>query len=158
MKRKSTLALGYFLSFVVIGIDYFTKILAISHLHLYESESVLPMLNWTLAFNTGSAFSFLHDSGPWHQWLLGGFSACMSIAIVVWMTRVFSNKIEFYALSLILGGAVGNLIDRISHGYVIDFIDVFYKTYHWPVFNIADTAICVGASLLMVQRFFEHRV
>ncbi len=158
MTSKMTLAMGYFISFMVIGLDYLTKLYAMSHLYPYQPESVLAVLNWTLAFNTGSAFSFLHNAGPWHHWLLGGFSGLMSVIIAIWMTRVPAKKIEFYGLSLILGGAIGNLIDRLLHGHVIDFIDVFYKTYHWPVFNVADMAICVGALFLMLERFFESRI
>lgn len=157
--RIQRLISGYTLSLVVILLDYFTKAWAVKVLHPYEPKSVFLMMNWTLAFNTGSAFSFLENVGPWHQWVLGGFSFLMSIVIVIWMSRATFDmqKIEFYGLSLILGGAIGNLIDRLNGGYVIDFIDVFYKNHHWPVFNIADSAICLGAGLLIVDRIFEKR-
>lgn len=150
---------GYVLSMIVILADYLTKFWAMSHLVPYESYAVLPIMNWTLAFNTGSAFSFLENTGSWHTWVLGAFSLLMSVAIGIWMSRLsfVKQKLEFYSLSLVLGGALGNLFDRVRFGYVIDFIDVFYKNYHWPVFNVADSAICIGGSLLLIDMFFKKK-
>ena len=112
----------------------------------------MPMVNFTLAFNTGAAFSFLSGTGDWHRWLFTGFSAVMSVAIFVWIIRLPSTaRMQAAGLSLILAGAVGNLMDRILLGHVIDFIDVYYSHYHWPAFNIADSAICVGAFLLILD-------
>ncbi len=158
MKYAVCLISGYILSTLVILLDYLTKAWAVSVLHPYEPQSVFSVMNWTLAFNTGSAFSLFAQAGPWHQWVLGGFSALMSLIIIFWMTRVTVKKIEFYGLSLILGGAIGNLIDRLHYGYVIDFIDVFYKSYHWPVFNVADSGICLGAALLIIDKLCETRL
>ncbi len=144
---KKAIALG--LSFFVIAFDQITKYWAMTHLMPYESVVVFPMLSWTLAFNSGSAFSFLAASGSWHTWFFTGFSGLVSIALVVWIMRLESRFFaQMLALALILGGALGNLMDRLRFGYVIDFIDVYYKTHHWPIFNVADSAICLGATLL----------
>jgi len=112
----------------------------------------MPMVNFTLAFNTGAAFSFLSGTGDWHRWLFTGFSATMSLVLMVWIIRLpNAARMQAAGLSLILAGAVGNLIDRILLGHVIDFIDVYYSHYHWPAFNLADSAICVGAFLLVLD-------
>ena len=146
-------ALVFCVSVLVVLCDQLTKYLVLSHLMPYEARPVFPMLSWTLAFNSGSAFSFLADSGRWHAWFFMGFSAIISVVLVVWIVRLNAARLfkQAVALALILGGAVGNLIDRVRIGYVVDFIDVFYKTHHWPVFNVADSAICIGAVLLAIE-------
>lgn len=137
---------------IVIGLDQASKYWASIELMPYLPRSVCPMFNFTLAYNTGAAFSFLHNAGAWHRWFFAGFSFLMSVALVVWIIRLpFTARLQLAAFSLILGGAIGNLIDRAFLGFVIDFIDVYYKQYHWPVFNIADSAICVGAVLLLLD-------
>ena len=141
-----------FLSLVVIVLDHVSKNWALSHLIPYYPKVVMPMLNWTLAYNTGAAFSFLSQSGHWHYWFLVGVSGVMSIALIIAVFRS-SSRIVLVAVSLILGGAVGNLIDRLQYGYVIDFIDMYYNKSHWPVFNIADTAVCLGGLLLVIDFF-----
>ena len=136
----------------VIFLDQISKYWASHALILYHQEPVFPMLNMTLAYNTGAAFSFLRDAGEWSRWLFAGFSAVMSIILVVAIVRTTTSKrLQLLALSLILGGAIGNLIDRALLGHVIDFIEVYYHQFHWPVFNIADSAICIGAFLLFLQ-------
>jgi signal peptidase II len=116
----------------------------------YQPQAVLPMLNLTLAFNRGAAFSFLSEMGGiGSRWFFSIFSAIRSVILVRWVAQTESAAWQQrLALSFILGGALGNLIDRVRQGYVIDFIDVYYKQHHWPVFNIADSAICLGAVLL----------
>jgi len=143
----------FFVSVLVVLFDQLTKYWALAYLTPYETKPFFPGLSWTLAFNSGSAFSFLAESGRWHAWFFTGFSALISLVLVVWIARLNAARLfkQAFALALILGGAVGNLIDRVRIGYVVDFIDVFYKSYHWPVFNIADSAICVGAVLLMIE-------
>ena len=142
----------FIISIVVIVLDQVTKYWAFRTLIPYQPESIMPMVNFTLAFNTGAAFSFLSGTGDWHRWLFTGFSAVMSVAIFVWIIRLPSTaRMQAAGLSLILAGAVGNLMDRILLGHVIDFIDVYYSHYHWPAFNIADSAICVGAFLLILD-------
>jgi signal peptidase II len=113
-----------------------------------------------LVHNTGAAFSFLSDAGGWQRWLFLLISLVVSIILVIWLHRLKENQLVMsLSLTLILGGAVGNLIDRIFLGYVIDFIDIYYKNYHWPVFNLADASITLGAALFILKNFFcqKHR-
>ncbi len=139
-------------AFVVVCMDQLTKYWASIALAPYGSKPLLPVLHFTLAYNTGAAFSFLSGAGDWHRWFFTGFSTVMIVVLTVWLIRTPKTaRLQWFALSLVLGGAVGNLIDRIRLGYVIDFIDVFYQTHHWPIFNVADSAICVGAFLLFVD-------
>ena len=142
----------FVLVLVVIFMDQASKFSASLDLIPYQPKSVLPMVNLTLAYNTGAAFSFLSGAGEWHRWFFAGFSALMSVALIFWIKNTKKDShLTLLALSLILGGAVGNLIDRAFFGYVIDFIDVYYKHHHWPVFNIADSAICLGAFLMFID-------
>lgn len=148
----------FLLALLVIVLDQFTKMQALAHLVPYQAVPVLPLLNWTLAFNSGAAFSFLSQTGQWHTWFFLSFSILMSLGISVWILRTpGSERWQLVSLSLILGGAIGNLIDRIRLGHVIDFIDVFYETHHWPVFNLADTAISIGICLLLIELFFSKK-
>ncbi|KTD82931.1 signal peptidase II [Legionella waltersii] len=142
----------FLISLLVILIDQVTKYWAGTHLVPYKPMPIMPLLNFTLAYNTGAAFSFLSWAGEWHRWFFAGFSLVVSILLIVWLYK-YSAKARLQALgiSLILGGALGNLIDRGIHGYVIDFIDVYYKHYHFATFNVADSAICVGAALLVLE-------
>lgn len=140
----------YFLlaSFIVL-LDQITKYWAFVHLSPYQSVPVIPLMNWTLAYNAGAAFSFLNGAGAWSRWFFVFISLGMSGVFTTMLLRVAKTKRRMLlALSFLLGGAVGNLIDRAFFGYVIDFIDVYYKSHHWPVFNIADSFICIGALLL----------
>lgn len=140
------------LSLFIVILDQFTKGYALHALSPYEPHALIPMVNFTLAFNTGVAFSFLSHLGEWNRWFFVGFSSLMSIVLLIWLIRL-PNKYVLQAagISLILGGALGNLYDRLMLGYVVDFIDVYYKTHHWPVFNLADSAICLGACLLLID-------
>lgn len=145
------------LSGVVIVLDQLTKWWASASLELYDSIAVMPLFNITLAHNTGAAFSFLAQAGGWQRWFFAGIAIAVSIAIVIWLRRLPSNeRLQAVALSLILGGAIGNVWDRLVHGYVVDFIDVYYGNYHWPAFNIADSAITIGAVLLIWHSVFGH--
>ncbi len=140
------------LAFLVVFIDQASKYWASIALSPYQPKAVIPMLNLVLAYNTGAAFSFLSGAGEWHRWFFSSFSALMSTVLIIWMFRLKSTAyLQLAALSLVLGGAIGNLIDRFYYGYVIDFIDLYYKNYHWPVFNVADSAICLGAFLLFID-------
>jgi len=141
---KVKLAIAYLTSLFVILSDQISKVLAMGYLVPFESKPIWPFFSFTLAFNSGSAFSFLASTGAWHTWFFVGFSGLVSLAIACWMFRLNHTK-QVFALSLILGGALGNLIDRLRLGHVIDFIDLHIGVYHWPVFNLADTAICIGA-------------
>jgi signal peptidase II len=142
----------FVLSFAVVLMDQLTKYWALYHLIPYQPEPVFPMFNFTLAYNTGAAFSFLSGAGSWHRWFFAGFSVSMSLFLIIWLLRLKPRAIlQSLAISLILGGAIGNLYDRVSLGYVVDFIDLYYMNHHWPVFNLADSAICIGAFLLLVD-------
>jgi signal peptidase II len=142
------------LSALVIIFDQLSKWLMSSWLDLYETVAVVPYFNLTLAHNHGAAFSFLASAGGWQRWFFTILAIVVSIVLTVWMKRLKANaKLEAISLALILGGAIGNVIDRVAHGYVIDFLDVYVGNYHWPAFNIADSAICVGAVLLIFDSF-----
>ncbi len=139
---------------LVIAIDQISKWLMVSWLSLYETVAVMPYFNFTMAHNHGAAFSFLAQAGGWQRWFFIGLALIISIALIIWLAKLKSTaKCEALSLSLILGGAIGNVIDRILHGYVIDFLDVYIGHSHWPAFNIADSAICIGAILLIIDSF-----
>ena len=139
------------LSVIVFGLDHLTKYIASSQLVLHAPVEVLPFLNMMLAHNTGAAFSFLSDASGWQRWFFAGFAVVMSAVLVIWLLRLASHeRLLAAALSLVTGGAVGNLIDRIHTGRVVDFIDVHAGEWHWPAFNVADSAITVGVILLLL--------
>lgn len=144
------------LSLLVIGLDQWTKALATQHLELYQSVPLLPVFNLTLMHNTGAAFSFLMEAGGWQRWLFAGFALVASVIILVVINRIPSNRLwSLSGLCLILGGALANLWDRIYLGYVIDFLDFYWKSYHWPAFNVADSAIVVGVILLLIDNWHK---
>ncbi len=147
----------YALSLIVVVLDLFTKKLASDNLVMYERVQVLPIFDITLRHNYGAAFSFLADGGGWQTWFLGGLAAVVSVVLFVWMSRVPRHKIlEILGLALVLGGALGNLYDRVTLGYVVDFILVYYNDAEFPAFNIADSAICCGAGLLILDAFVNR--
>lgn len=142
------------ISGLVVVLDQITKYIADSKLDLRVPGEVFPGLNMTLYYNKGAAFSFLSNAGGWQRWFFMAISIAVSLALVYWLRDLDKNrKALAWGLALILGGAVGNLIDRSLFGHVIDFIDVYYENWHWPAFNIADSAISVGASLLIIDMF-----
>lgn len=143
------------LAFLSLGLDQASKIAIDKSFQLYESIAVIPsFFNLTYVHNTGAAFSFLSEAGGWQRWLFAALAIVMSTIMTIWLTRLKENEtLLAVALSLILGGAVGNLIDRLSYGHVIDFLDVYYGTYHWPAFNIADSAITIGVALMLMDSF-----
>jgi signal peptidase II len=142
-------------SAVIVVLDLWTKQIASDSLTLYRPVELTSWLNMTLAHNYGAAFSFLSDAGGWQRWLFTGLASVVTVVLVVWLLRLPANeKLTAAALSLVIGGAVGNLIDRIVNGYVVDFIDVFYQDHHWPAFNLADSAITCGVILLLVDGIF----
>jgi signal peptidase II len=144
------------LSGFVLVLDQSTKWLAENTLSLYETIAVLPSLNITLAYNSGAAFSFLAEAGGWQRWFFIGLALVVSLVLLVWLAKLKPQaKLEALSLSLILGGAIGNVIDRVVFGHVIDFIDVYYGAMHWPAFNLADSAICIGAVLLIIDSFIS---
>lgn len=141
----------FIVSTLVILVDQLTKHWALTHLEPSIEQAICPWFNFTLGFNTGAAFSFLNEAGPWHHYFFALFSLAMSAALMIWILRISpQERGQLAGISLILGGALGNFIDRLHYGHVIDFIDVYYRHYHWPAFNVADSAIVVGAILLMI--------
>jgi signal peptidase II len=142
------------LSVLVVAIDQWTKWLAESLLEPYRAVPVVPLLNMTLMYNEGAAFSFLAGAGGWQRWLFAAFALIMTAVLMVWLLRLRSEERTMAAgLSLVAGGAVGNLIDRLATGRVVDFIDVYVADWHWPAFNVADSAITVGVCLLLLVSF-----
>jgi signal peptidase II len=142
-------------SALVIYFDWQTKQIASEALVMYRPQEVFSWLNWTLAHNYGAAFSFLSDAGGWQRWLFTGLAIVVSLVLIVWLLRLPREEWRTgLALGLVIGGALGNLIDRIQLGYVVDFIDVYYRDWHWPAFNIADSAISCGVALLLIDALF----
>ncbi|MCG6861001.1 MAG: signal peptidase II [Chromatiaceae bacterium] len=140
------------LSTLVVALDQATKWLAEAMLDPYRPLSLAPLLNFTLMYNDGAAFSFLSNAGGWQRWLFAGFALVMSVVLVVWLLRLGpGERLMAAALALVLGGAVGNLMDRIHTGRVVDFIDAHVGDWHWPAFNVADSAITLGVVLLLVS-------
>lgn len=143
-------------SLLIVILDLWTKSLASESLTLYRPEALTSWLNLTLAHNYGAAFSFLSDAGGWQRWLFTGLASVVTVILIVWLFRLKSEeKLVAAALGMIIGGAVGNLIDRILNGYVVDFIDVYYRDWHWPAFNLADSAITGGVILLLLDALVQ---
>jgi signal peptidase II len=146
------------LSAAVIALDQLTKWLASALLVLHDPLPVVPFFNLTLTHNPGAAFSFLSQAGGWQRWFFAAVALGVSVAIVLWMRRVPRGEGWVSgALALVLGGAAGNLIDRLLLGYVVDFVDLYYGTWHWPAFNVADSAITVGVAVLLIDALRGQR-
>ena len=141
-------------SLAVAVVDQSTKLAAVEWLDPASSVELIPTLDLVLAYNTGAAFSFLSTAGGWQRWLFIGLALAICAFIVHWLRDLPRDaRWTPLALSLILGGAAGNVIDRIRIGAVVDFIDFHVGAWHWPAFNVADSAICVGAFLLVAGTF-----
>ncbi len=156
MKSKKGNLRWLWLAVLIIAIDQISKHVVLYHLPYAKPIALLPFFNLTLAFNTGAAFSFLHNESGWQQWLFAGIAILVSLAIIIYLSKMPKNKkLLACALTLILGGALGNVSDRLFRGYVIDFADFHANDWHWPAFNVADTAICIGAFLFVITLFFK---
>ncbi|MDD2660096.1 MAG: signal peptidase II [Methylococcales bacterium] len=152
--RDSNMLKWLWLSLLTVILDQGSKLAISSSMQLYQSIQIMPYFNLTYVHNTGAAFSFLSEAGGWQRWFFAGLALVISAVIAVWLARLKPREtLLAVALSLILGGAIGNLIDRLAYGYVIDFLDVYYQTWHWPAFNIADSAITLGVILMLVESF-----
>jgi signal peptidase II len=140
---------------VIIVLDQVTKFLIAHFLLVEEVVSVTSFFNLYFTFNTGAAFSFLADANGWQEWLFGGLALLISLAIISWLFRTKKAKAwTKFSFMLILGGAVGNLIDRVLYGHVRDFLYFhWHDLLRWPAFNLADSAICLGAILLILEMF-----
>ncbi len=157
----------FYLSIAIVVLDQLSKLWASDYFSTHSVLELTPWLNFILAYNTGAAFSFLGDAGGWQRWFFSGLAGIVSIVLVVWIYRL--PKTERWmpcTLSLVLGGAVGNLIDRVRYGHVVDFIDFHIDDWHVPLinfhfdhwhfatFNIADIAITIGAIMLFIDAIF----
>ena len=169
-EKPETMLKWLWLTLLVVILDQVSKQAAVNLLAMHESQAFLPFFNFTLTYNKGAAFSFLSSAGGWQRWFFTVLAIGVSIFIFFWIKKLSSKeKLLAISLSLILGGAIGNVIDRSLYGYVIDFIDWFYtsneclplfysinqRTCHWPTFNIADSAIFLGAVLIILQALFS---
>lgn len=142
------------LSLSVVLLDQATKWLAVGLLDPFRPVPVAPLLNLTLMYNEGAAFSFLAGAGGWQRWFFSVIALAMTVVLILWLLRVRPHeRLMAASLSLVAGGAVGNLIDRLRTGRVVDFIDFYVRDWHWPAFNIADSAIAVGVFLLLLTSF-----
>ncbi len=145
----------YWLAAAVVVLDQLTKWAVVA---TFSRGEVLPITGWfnlLLTYNEGAAFSFLAGAGGWQRWALSGLAIVLSAVLVVWIARAASRWVEALPLALILGGALGNVIDRLRIGAVVDFLDLHYGGYHWPAFNVADMAISAGALIILVALFFD---
>ena len=146
------------LAILAIVLDQWTKWIASTHLNYADPVPVLPFLNWTLLHNYGAAFSFLSDAGGWQRYFFTSLAGIVSVIFLFWLMRMPKTvKVLPIAIALILGGAIWNLIDRVTLGYVVDFIHVYCQNSHFPAFNIADSAITLGTILLLIDSFFLEK-
>jgi signal peptidase II len=135
-------------------IDQLSKYWVVDRLELYQSIEIFSFFNFTYVQNPGAAFSFLADQAGWQRWFFTAIASIASIVFIYWLAK--TPKEQTYlgvAFALMLSGALGNLIDRVLFGYVIDFIDIYLGTYRWPAFNIADSVIFIGAALMIIDSF-----
>jgi signal peptidase II len=148
-----------FISVFVFVLDRLSKILALEHLQFEDPINVLPILNLLFASNAGAAFGFLNQADGWQEWLFGGIAVSVSVFLIVWQFKIdtMHHRLKI-ALALILGGTLGNLYDRITYHYVIDFLDFYFKQWHYPTFNLADSAICIGAAMLMIDLCIKKKI
>jgi len=146
------------LTLLCLTIDQVSKQWVVSAFDLYESIEILPVFSFTYVHNLGAAFSFLADQGGWQRWFFTMIAAIASIVFMVWLAKTpKSQKLLSIAIALMLSGSLGNLIDRVMFGYVIDFLDFHWSGYDFPVFNIADSMIFIGAALMILDSFLDDR-
>jgi len=150
-KKSGGLLMWLGIATIIVLLDQVTKI-TMSRLLVYgQSEVITPYFNLVMVYNQGAAFSFLANSGGWQRWFFSGLAFVVSLVIIWMLWKNASQRLFCWSLSLILGGAVGNLIDRLIYGHVIDFLDFHIGTLHWPAFNVADSAITLGAALFVLD-------
>ncbi|MDO4697752.1 MAG: signal peptidase II [Pasteurellaceae bacterium] len=155
---KKTGLIWLWLSVATLVVDLLTKYIVVQRFEYGESINILPIFNLTYARNYGAAFSFLADHSGWQKYFFLGLAVVISIALVVMLFKNKADlKLQNAAYALIIGGAIGNAIDRAYHGYVVDFLHFYWDIYHYPVFNVADIAIVVGAGLLILESILDSR-
>ena len=145
------------IALVIVLVDQFTKLLIVGSMQLGESTPVTTFFNIVRAHNSGAAFSFLADASGWQRWFFTGLGAVASVVMAVLLRSHASEKLFCFAISCVLGGAVGNVIDRVLYGYVVDFLDFHWMAMHFPAFNAADSAITLGASCLILDEILRVR-
>jgi signal peptidase II len=145
------------IALVIVLVDQFTKLLIIGSLQLGDSTPVTTFFNIVRAHNSGAAFSFLADASGWQRWFFTGLGTVAAVVMVVLLRSHASEKLFCFAISCVLGGAVGNVIDRVLYGYVVDFLDFHWMAMHFPAFNAADSAITLGASCLILDEILRVR-
>jgi signal peptidase II len=146
------------LSLLVVVLDQASKLWILAEFAEYEVRTVLPVFNLTLVFNTGAAFSFLSEAGGWQRWFFISIGVLVPLVLGVWMRQLaVHERLTAYGLALVIGGAVGNVIDRIWLGKVIDFLQWHWQDWYWPSFNLADSAITLGVVLLLIDGVFAPR-
>ena len=157
-KRGVSLVWWYLIALIVLVLDQLTKSWEIAEFYLGQREIITSFFNLVHVHNYGAAFSFLSDAGGWQRWFFAALSALVSAVIIVWISRLPKTRwIESLALALILGGALGNLYDRLVLGYVVDFLDFHWSGSHFPAFNVADSGITMGAILLILDMFITDQ-
>jgi len=143
---------------LIVLLDRLTKYLAVHFLVPFEPLRIFSLLNLTLGYNKGAAFGFLNNASHWQTWLFGTLAVLVSIALLIWLKNLSSKQRWMsIALTLIVGGALGNLCDRILYGYVTDFIEFHFSHWSFPAFNVADSAICVGAFMVLFDALFLQK-
>jgi signal peptidase II len=157
MQKNRSLTPYFLLAIFVIIIDQVSKLAIEANFSFQEFIPVTPFFNIGLTYNPGAAFSFLADHDGWQRWFFTVLSLVASIFIIVIMRKYRSQSPFCLGLAFVLGGAVGNLIDRVRIGKVVDFLDFYYQTYHWPAFNIADSAIFIGVAILLWDEFAKKK-
>lgn len=157
-EKKSGKLVWLWLSLLVVVLDQVSKQLATGFLDYARPVELLPVFDLTLLHNTGAAFSFLASAGGWQRWLFALLAAGVSVVLVVWLQRLKAHETWLaIALALVLGGALGNLYDRVVLGYVVDFISVHYQRHYFPAFNLADSGITIGAIMLIIDTVWLSR-
>jgi len=146
------------LTVILLIVDQVSKYVVSTQMELYQSIELLPVFNLTYVHNYGAAFSFLSEAGGWQRWFFSIIALSISVLLTWWLKKLPAKNIVLCsAYSLVLAGAMDNLYDRLTYGYVIDFIHVYYDNWHFPAFNIADSAICIGAGLLLLDAFRDQK-
>ncbi|KAA1171709.1 lipoprotein signal peptidase [Marinobacter salinexigens] len=142
------------LAVLVVIIDLGTKAMATAMLTYGDPVPVIPMFNLTLLHNTGAAFSFLAEAAGWQRWFFVTLALVVSVVLIMWLRNLKHHETwTAIAITLILGGALGNVYDRVVHGYVVDFLHFYWQDWHFPAFNLADTAITIGAGMMILDMF-----
>jgi signal peptidase II len=155
--KSQSMVLWLGIALLVLLIDQFTKVLVLGAFQLGDSTPITSFFNLVRAHNHGAAFSFLAGAGGWQRWFFTGIGVVAAL-FMLWMLRSHAvQKLFSLALALILGGAIGNVVDRLLHGYVVDFLDFYWSAWHFPAFNVADSAISLGAALLILDEILRVR-